>query len=146
MTPDDEPAGRAWYRVSLRIMGDGVPVDDLAAALGVEPTHVGRKGEHIGGDTRRATYGTNVWVLASTSSSRTPFEEQVPALLDTLEPHRATLRELFSMPGIEGELFLGYGSESGQGGGYFPAELLERIVAFGLALSLDLYPPGDADE
>ena len=138
---DDE----SWHKVSLRVIGDAVPLDDLGPMLGIEPTIIGRKGEHIGGAADRAIYDTNIWMWAYPASARVPFETQISALLDRLEPHRSSLREFFSSSGVEGELFLGFSSANGQGAAYFSREILERIVSFGFSITIDLYPPGEGD-
>lgn len=44
------------------------------------------------------------------------------------------------------ELFLGYGSENGQGGGVLPAGLLAEVAALGLDIVLDLHPPQTAKD
>ena len=66
-------------------------------------------------------------------------------LLNTLEPKVDALKEILSLPDVEGDLFLGFGSGNGQGGAIFSPELLRRVAECGLSLSLDLYPP-DIDE
>lgn len=132
-----------WYRVSLRLMGDSLPVEEIESKLGLEPSSFGRKDEHLHGDPRRAKYYTNVWVSRYLVNSDVPFEEQVAGLLDVLEPKLGALKEILSLPDVEGELFLGFGSsKSGQGGAIFSPELLRRVADYGLSLSLDLYPPG----
>ena len=75
-------------------------------------------------------------------NSDVPFEEQITGLLDVMEPKLGALKEILSLPGIEGELFLGFGSGNGQGGAIFSPELLRRVADCGLSLGLDLYPPG----
>ncbi len=67
-------------------------------------------------------------------------------MLDILEPKAAAFKELLGLPGVEAELMLGYGSESGQGGGFLPASLINRISALGLAIDLHLYPPSEWKE
>ena len=131
---------RKWYRVSLRLMGDALPVEEVESRLGLTPLSFGRKGEHLHGDPRYARYQTNVWVSKYLSNSHVPFEEQISGLLDRLEPNRGPLKELLSLD-VEGELFLGFSSGNGQGGAIFSPELLKRVADFGLSLSLDLYPP-----
>ena len=59
-----------------------------------------------------------------------------------LEPKLGALKEILSLPGVKGELFLGFGSGNGQGGAIFSPQLLRRVADYGLSLSLDLYPPG----
>lgn len=133
-----------WYRVSLRFMGDGLLADELEDKLGLSPSHIGKKGEFQGAG--RSRYESNVWVWKYPEESDVSFEEQISGLLTIIEPKKSVLKEILSMEGVEGEIFLGFGSENGQGGAYFSPDLLMRISACGLALDLDLYPPsGDGD-
>ena len=135
-----------WYRVSLRLLGDGLPVDEIEARLGLVPSSIGRKGEHFRGDPRYAKHQLNVWVWKYPAESDVPFEEQIAGLLDVIEPRKAVLLEIVSLPDVEGELFLGFGSLNGQGGALFSPGLLKRIAECGLSLDLDLYPPSGDDE
>ncbi|OUC11925.1 MAG: hypothetical protein B0A82_24780 [Alkalinema sp. CACIAM 70d] len=122
-------------------MGDGLPVEEIELRLGLASSSFGRKGEHLRGNPRYAKYPINVWVSKYLVNSDVPFEEQIAGLLDTLEPKADALKELLSLPDVEGELFLGFSSGNGQGGAIFSPELLKRIAEYGLSLSLDLYPP-----
>jgi hypothetical protein len=101
----------------------------------------GRKGEHFKGDPREAVFLTNVRASNYLTDSDVPFEEQITRMLDALEPKLDALKEVLSLPGVEGELFLGFGSRNGQGGAEFSPALLKRIAEYGLSLGLDLYPP-----
>lgn len=136
-----------WYRVSLRLMGDGLPVGEIEERLGLTASSVGVKGEHYQGDSSRGRYESNVWVWKYLSKSDVLFEEQITGLLRVIEPKKNTLKDILSMDGVEGEIFLGFSSENGQGGAYFSPDLLLRVSDCGLALGLDLYPPsGDGEE
>lgn len=136
---------KKWYRVSLRLMGDSLPVDEIGARLGVTPSNIGRKGEPLNDHPKSYIHKTNLWGWKYPVSSDVPFEEQITGLLDSLEPKVSALKEILSLPEVKGELFLGFGSGNGQGGAFFSSELLKRIAECGLSLSLDLYPP-DVDE
>jgi len=133
-----------WYRVSLRLMGDGLPIDEIEDSLGIVATEKNPKGSphEVTGEKRR----TNVWVWSTPHDSDVPFEDQLDHLLAIVEPKKDRLRAIIEMPGVEGELFLGYGSDNGQGGAYLSAETLSRVAECGLSLSLDLYPPSGDDE
>lgn len=133
-----------WYRVSLRLMGDALPIDEIQESLGLVPTEKNRKGSRheVTGEECR----TNVWVWATPHDSHVPFEKQIGDLLEVIEPKKEILRTIIQKPGIEGELFLGYGSDNGQGGAYISPDLLQRIAECGLALDLDLYPPPGESE
>ena len=132
-----------WYKVSLRFFGEGLDVSSVAAKVGVKPDLVGRVGEHYRGNPRYALYETNLWVHRYTDDDALPFCDQLTELVTRLEERSDSIRALTSAPGVGGELFLGFSSGNGQGGFTLPVELLTRISALGLDLSLDLYPPTD---
>ena len=134
-----------WYRVSLRLMGDALPIDEIEESLGLEPTDKNAKGSRhkVTGERRR----TNIWVWSTSHDSNVPFEKQIYDLLEVVEAKKEILKAIIQRPGIEGELFLGYGSDNGQGGAYISVEVLKRVADCGLSLSLDLYPPpGDSED
>jgi len=130
-----------WYRVSLRLLGDGLPMNEIEAKLGLVASHLGRKGEpnHRGWKPL-----SNVWTWRYPADSNVEFEEQIAGLLDVLEPKVDALKEILVLPEVEGELFLGFGSSNGQGGAFFSPDLLRRIADCGLSVLLDLYPPSSA--
>ena len=135
-----------WYRVSLRLMGDRLPIEDLDIRLGLASSSFGIKGEQLSDNPRSETYRTNVWVSEYLTESDVPFEEQITTLLDALQPKATALKEILSLPNVQGELFLGFSSANGQGGAEFSPELLGRIAECGLTLSLDLYPHSQSSE
>ena len=132
---------KKWYRVTLRLMGDKLPIDEIESQLNLVASKIGRKGKHISDNPRYGKYRTNIWCSQYLTSSDVPFEEQITILLNKLEPRTAQLEAILVLPKIKAELFLGFGSGNGQGGATFSPELLMRIVKFNLTISLDLYPP-----
>ena len=62
------------YRVSLRLLGDGMPVDEIETKSGLKPSSVGRRGELFRSDHR---YVSNVWVWKYPAESDVPFEKQI---------------------------------------------------------------------
>lgn len=129
----------AWYRVSLRLMGDELLVDELEQRLGIVPTHVGKKGEHYRKDPSQAKYETNVWVWRYPAESHVTFEEQILLLLDVIEPKRDALKEIIFVSGAKAELFLGSCSKNGKECTPISDNLLCRIADLGLSLDFDLY-------
>jgi Domain of unknown function (DUF4279) len=140
------PEDQKWYRVSLRLLGDSLPVDSIQEKLHLVPSRIGRKGEYRDGNPQRANYNTNLWVSGYLTSSDVPFEEKISLLLDILESNVESLQEILSLPDVEGSLFLGFSSSNSQGGSYFSHHLLQRIVNCGLSITLDLYPPSINEE
>src|SRR5689334_3809455 len=98
-----------WYRVSLLLGGERLPVDSISTKLQIEASYVGRMGEHIRGNPRYAKHWTNTWNWDFPADSETPFEEQLSGFLDRLEPVRDLLRELLRIEGVTGEVRLGFG-------------------------------------
>jgi hypothetical protein len=129
-----------WNRVSLRLLGDNLPVEDIQERLHLMPGRIGKKGDYLNPQRQGRKYSTNLWVSEYLTSAETSFSEQISMLLDILEQRIDELREILSLPNIEGEIFVGFSSGNGQGGDYLPHDLLQRIVNCGLSLSLDLYP------
>src|SRR5262249_51427432 len=125
-----------WHEVALRLSGDGLAVDEIEALLGLAPTHT-----HIQGTPRPRGAGvhpTSVWTTRFTSDPSIPFEEQLERWLPVLEAKAPALRAILAAASVCGELFLGFGSECGQGAAEFPAGVLQRIASLGLNLTLDL--------
>ena len=116
----------------------------LAAKIDLKPDVAGRLGEHIRGNPRYALYETNLWVHRYTDDDALPFCDQLTELVTRIEERADSIRALTSAPGVGGELLLAFSSGNRQGGFTLPVELLARIAALGLDLSLDLYPPTDA--
>jgi hypothetical protein len=137
---------KKWYRVSLRLLGDYLPVDDVQERLNLVPSRIGKKGDYLNLQRQGTKYSTNLWVSEYLTGSEISFGEQIGVLLDILELRIDDLREILSLPDVKGELFLGFSSGNGQGGDYFSHYLLQRIVNCGLSLSLDLYPAGLNEE
>ena len=136
---------KKWYRVNLRLMGDNLPIEEIESRLGLEASFINKKGEHVHNNPRYHKFQTNIWSTKYLVNSDVPFEEQITNLLNNLESRADELKSILAFPDVTGELFLGFSSGNGQGGTTFSPKLLQRIVGFGLALRLDLYPP-DIDE
>ena len=143
MKQTDQEFDGKWFRVSLRLMGDKLPVNEIGNRLSMKPLVFAEKGDHINGNPRYARYDTNFWLWSSSEDSAIPFEPQINELLEVLEPKHKNLREILSLPDVKGELFLGFSSAKSQGGAYLSHSLLQRVVNLGLALHLDLYPPSE---
>lgn len=143
MKQTDQKFYGKWFRVSLRLMGDNLPVEEVEDRLEVEPLVFAKKGDHIDGNPKYAKHDTNFWVWSSWEDSDVSFEPQINEMLEVLEPKHQELSEILSLPDVKGELFLGFSSANGQGGAYLSHSLLQRVVNLGLALHLDLYPPSE---
>ena len=136
---------KKWYRVSLRLWGDKLPIEEIETRLDLEASSIGRKDKHIRENPRYAKYRTNIWCSEYLTDSDVPFEKQIAVLLELLEPKADELVTILAFADVKGEISLGFSSGNGQGGATFSPELLVRVAKLKLSLGLDLYPP-DIDE
>jgi hypothetical protein len=132
-----------WSAGSLRIMSRTITAGEVSARLGLNPDDRFERGSLCSprnpASQRRES---SVWILKSGLGSDRWPEEHVAALVERLNGKSETLSLLAAE--CEMELFLGFGSDDGQGGCVLPARLLKEVGLLGLDVVLDLYPPTDA--
>jgi hypothetical protein len=140
-----------WSAGSLRITSWTVRASEMSVRLGIIPDHEYERGSLSSPRnplSRRRD--SSVWILKSGLGNDRWPEEHVSELLRRLAGKHEALASLAADCTLE--LFLGFGSESGQGGCTLPSALLREAGALGLDITLDLYPqapddgaaPGDA--
>lgn len=137
---DDEK----WYKVSLHLHGDDLPVEEIEALLGLQANFITKKGELSSNS--RYLNTSNLWASKSLTGDNVEFEKQITELLDLLEPKMNELQKLLALPTVEGELYLGFSAGNGQGGATFSPSLLKRIADCGLTLQIELYAAGNTVE
>lgn len=131
-----------WSAGSLRIVSRTITVDEISAVLGIQPDdHFEHGSLDIACNPDTFRRERSVWILKSGLSSDRWLQEHAEALVRRVEGHRDSLGRLAESCDLE--LFLGFSSESGQGGCLLPARLLTQIGSLGLDVVLDLYPPDD---
>jgi hypothetical protein len=133
-------ASEKWAKVSLRIWGEGLPLDEIEGRLGLKPDRLGRKGEPLGGH-GLAKFQSDFWCWAVTAESSVPLERQLELALEVLWPARNAIGALLHEADAEADLFLGFSSANGQGGATFPVAVIKKLAELGIPLTLDLYPP-----
>lgn len=132
-----------WSAGSLRIVSRTITVEEISAVLGIQPDdHFEHGGLDIACNPDTFRRERSVWILKSGLGSDRWLQEHAEALVRRLEGQREALGRLAESCDLE--LFLGFGSESGQGGCVLPARLLAEIGSLGLDVVLDLYPPDEA--
>ena len=123
------------YSVTLRLRGDLLNLDEAREYLGPYSVQICRKGEHIRGNPQSATYETNLCLLSFGESNSEPWEPRLVRLLEVVEPLVAWLDELRAAAVVI-EVYLGYTSKSGQGGGSISSATVSRISRLGLSVEL----------
>jgi hypothetical protein len=90
----EEPDERNYfcYSATLRIFGDGVPFQEINERLGVEPTHIHRKGERRG--PRSPAWRDDGWHLESGLPKAEPLDRHIEALWEVVRPHLEYLKGL----------------------------------------------------
>lgn len=118
----DEPA-YFKYSATLRIHGDGVPFDEIARQLGVEPTHQRRKGDRRGS----LVYRDDAWHFKSSLDETEPLERHIEALWQVVRPavgYLKSLKERFTV-----NVFCGYRSNRDTAGFEVSHTCLELFTA-----------------
>ena len=134
-----EPDEETYFHFSatLRIHGDDVPVEEISQRLGVEPTHVHRKGE------RRTPsspgYRDDAWQYRPSAPETEPLERHIEALWQVVQPaldYLKALRQHFRV-----DVFCGYRSNCDHAGFEVSHECLELFTAlevpFGLSVIVE---------
>lgn len=148
MSEPDGEEDRKWFTVCLRIMGDALDPAQVEPLLGLKPDCTGLKGVPRTGRQGRtyAPYETNLWVFREEAGPGDGFDQLIRKLFARLGPNLPALQAWSATPGIEVELFCGYGSASGQGGDTLQPGTIKMLADAGVALTLNLYPPGLEDD
>jgi len=121
----------------FRLFGDDLDPRHVTAELGLGPSYQHYKGTLRGPRTQKP-WPEGLWSLDSGLPESATLEAHLGALLDKLEAKRSFINR-YLQHGWKADLFVGYFSDSGQGGLALSASMLKRLGAFGVALDVDLY-------
>jgi hypothetical protein len=107
--PDE--ANYFCFCATLRIRGDNVPFEEITQRLGVQPTHLHRKGQLRNGERERrgpeATgYSDDAWQFQPPLPETEPLEHHIEALWDVVRPaveYLKALKQRFKV-----DVFCGY--------------------------------------
>jgi hypothetical protein len=121
--PDE--ANHFCFSATLRIHGDGVPFDEISQRLGVEPTHLHRKGEVRG--PRSLAYRDDAWQFQPALPETEPLESHIQALWQVVRPAVDYLKSL--KPRFKVDVFCGYRSNCDNAGFEVSHKCLEMFVA-----------------
>jgi hypothetical protein len=136
--PDE--ANYFCFSATLRIHGDNVPFEEVSERLGVQPTHVHRKGEHRPGERRRAPpspgYRDDAWHYQASLPEPEPLERHIEALWHVVRPHTDYLKALKHR--FKVDVFCGYRSNCDHAGFEVSHRCLELFtvleVPFGVSV------------
>ena len=123
----EEPDETNYFRFSatLRIHGDGVPFEEIGQRLGVEPTHLHRKGERRG--SRSPAYRDDAWQFQPSLPETEPLERHIEALWQVVRPQLEYLKGLKQR--FKVDVFCGYRSNCDHAGFEVSHRCLELFTA-----------------
>jgi hypothetical protein len=116
------------FAVSLRLWHPTVTPDEITSQLGIKPR------------ISRLKSGATFWCSDSEKGEDSELIPVIDKFLGLLGPHAQFLQN-FVMTGGRAELFVGWFTSSRSGGETLPADLLGKMGALGVGLSLDVYAP-----
>jgi hypothetical protein len=113
------------FRATLRIFGEGVPFEEIARQLGVQPTHVHRKGERL--TLKAAEYAHDMWIYESQLAETEPLERHIELLWQVVKPNLDFLKALKNR--FKVDVFCGYRSNCDYAGFEVSHQCLELFTA-----------------
>lgn len=146
---DPDSVERPEYTATWRVFSDDLPLAELCAALG-EPSHSHDRGDLVSPrrpDGLRRKHAR--WSIETPLERSEPLERHIEALVDAAERRADALEAL--RPHVDTDIFCGvfrrdFGAESTTGGtivfgcgGRFDVDLLTRLAALRLPVTLDVY-------
>lgn len=130
--PDEDT--RFAFSATLRIFGDIPDVEAISQRLGLQPTHIHRKGESR--REGRPAWPHDMWSYTADLHESEPLERHIDALWAVLKPHRKYLLGLKKKAKVD--VFLGYRSNCDHAGIEVPHTALEMFreleIPFGLSI------------
>lgn len=123
------------YSVALLITGDDLDPQAVTEMLKVEPAQTWKKGEDE--RPRSRTAGWEFRLEPADARFWKSMEEGLAAVLDRLEPHRESIRQLAAR--YKAVWWIGHFQNSLAGGPVLSPRILRRLADFDLALCCDTY-------
>ncbi len=129
-----------WSSALLRIMSITRSIEYISDKMEYEPTEYHKKGELCSKRNPNSKIREeNLWILKSKLSEQESLESHIENYLSFLEERADGIIEL--QPDCEFEFMCAYSSENGQGGFTLGHEVLKKLTAYPIDLSINLYPP-----
>lgn len=120
----DEPSYVA-FSATLRIHGDDLPFEEISRQLGVQPTHLHRKGGRR--RPRSPAYGDDAWHFQPALPETETLDRHIEALWHVVRPHVDYLKALKQRYSVD--VFCGYRSNCDHAGFSLSHECLELFTA-----------------
>lgn len=135
--PDEE--NYFHFSASLRIHGTDVPLDEITNRLGVQPTHVHRKGELRNGERAgpgARGYPADMWRFQPSLPETEPLDRHIEALWQLVRSQIDYLKALKQH--FKVDVFCGYRSNCDHAGFQVSHECLELFTALEVPLGVSV--------
>jgi hypothetical protein len=122
---ESDEANYFWFCATLRIHGESIPFEEITQRLGVQPTHVHRKGERRG--PQSPGYLDDAWHFQASVPETEPLEKHIEGLWAVVRPaldYLKTLKKHFMV-----DVFCGYRSNCDHAGFEVSHHCLELFTA-----------------
>ncbi|HEY4485870.1 MAG TPA: DUF4279 domain-containing protein [Nitrospiria bacterium] len=120
------------YSSTLRIYGRIEDMSVIGMRLGLEPTHICRRGDPVQGSSER--YDLDFWLMTSAVTPSRPLEDHLAWLKSRLLPRGYVLRDIKNALSVD--VYCEYRSNHAQGGFSLPPEMLTWLVELGIGLEV----------
>ena len=131
-----------WFSAALSVKSIAITPDEIEAFFSIKPTRKHYIGDAVSNRNPRNKHKSHYYCVHSGCSSEEPMENHLENILSLFGGVSKKVKELSKTEEVV--LFCGFSSGNGQGGFTLSPELLLKLSTFGVALSLDLYPPSEA--
>ena len=127
---------RCTIEVALHLTGVNVNPEEITNFLGLSPTRIWRIGDVIGRSSlKRKQDG---WVFGLPKQQTIDLENMLLTLMDSLAPYQDQIAAIARQLGLEIELSCAIYMENQTPVGHFGISTLQRMVALGADLDIDL--------
>ena len=129
----DDEALYFKYDACVRIFGERLNMEEISAALKLQPTQTHREGERQG---KMRPYEQDLWLFQPPIEEAEPLHRHIDALWLALKPHKRYLLELKKSFTVD--VFLGYRSNCNHAGIEVPHSSLEMFVELEIPFGLSI--------
>jgi hypothetical protein len=131
-----------WGSATFRVLSKTLSSERIAAEFETLPTTIARKGEPVSKRSTSAGARTDsLCSYQSPHSDTSPLQDHLGWVVAFCADHASAIRRLAGECTFD--VWIGYGSEHGQGGFVLPSANLAILGELGIDLFVDLYAPTD---
>lgn len=131
------------FDAAFRIWGPDFPIEEISAAIGIDPTEFHRNGEPRG----KGKWEDTMWSFRLPADDNSGLEEQLSGLIDRISCKKSDLRVVLSrFPDCRAGFWCAHYTNAPHGFAgmvTLSPNILNRLAELGFALSIDTYCDSD---